>query len=99
MKEQYGQKDGKEEPKMKKWIVVFLLVGLPLAFVPVAGAKTREMVKIGGDVVAREGMRVSKAVAIGRDVTMNGGVEDDAVAGPLAEPMCSVYGPNQILVL
>jgi len=43
---------------MKKWIVVFLLVGLPLAFVPVAGAKTREMVKIRGDVVAREGMRV-----------------------------------------
>jgi len=76
----YGQKDGKEEGKMKKWVVFFLLVALPLAFVPVAGAEVRNIVKIGSDIVVEEGMRVGDAVAIGGDVTVNGVVEGDVVA-------------------
>lgn len=65
---------------MKEWIVFLLLVGLPLAFLPVARAEARKMVKIGSDVIVEEGMRVSEAVAVGGDVTVNGVVEGDAVA-------------------
>lgn len=85
---------------MKKWIVVLLLVGLPLAFPPVVGAKSREMVKIGGDVVVEEGMSVDKAVAVGGDVTVNGVVEDDvvAVAGSVILGSKAVVGGDVVSV-
>ncbi|MBL7075264.1 hypothetical protein ISS37_08525 [candidate division KSB1 bacterium] len=65
---------------MKKWIVFLLLLGLSLAFLPIAGAGVKDIVKIGSDLVVKEGMRVGDAVAIGGDVTVNGVVDGDAVA-------------------
>lgn len=85
---------------MKKWIAFFLLVGLPLAFLPVAGAKVRDIVKIGGDVVVKEGMTVGDAVAVGGDVTVNGVVEDNVVAvgGSVILGSKAVVGGNVVSV-
>ncbi|NIQ39742.1 MAG: hypothetical protein GTN81_14310 [Proteobacteria bacterium] len=60
--------------------IAFSLIGLSLAFLTLAGAEARELVKFGGDVVVEEGTTVDKAVAIGGNVTVNGVIERDAVA-------------------
>ena len=65
---------------MKNWFVLFLAVGLVLAFRPPARAERRTIVKFGSDLVVEEGMRVRDAVAIGGRVTVDGVVEHDVVA-------------------
>jgi hypothetical protein len=65
--------------KMNKWFLI-IAFSLPLAIFPVESVEARNKVRIGGNVVVDEGTEVKDAVAVGGSVTVNGRVQDSAVA-------------------
>jgi hypothetical protein len=64
---------------MKKNLLLLPII-LSIALFPLVGAQARDMVRLGGDVVVKEGTEVKDAVAVGGSVTVNGKVRDSAVA-------------------
>ena len=57
-----------------------ILLALSLALLPAGIARASDRVRIGGDVVVEKGETVKDAVAVGGDVTVNGVVQNSAVA-------------------
>ncbi len=72
--------NGKENGNMKRALVCMLLAGLLLGICTLAGAESRNLVKLGGDLVVGPGMEPRDAVAIGGDVQVEGSVERHVVA-------------------
>ena len=64
---------------MKNLLVCFLVAALLLGIRSIVGAEDRDIVKLGGDFVVEDGMRVGDVVTIGGHVTVKGMVEGDVV--------------------
>lgn len=64
---------------MKNLLVCFLVAALLLGIRSIVGAEVRDIVKVGGDFVVEDGMRVSDVVTIGGHVTVKGMVDGDVV--------------------
>ncbi len=65
---------------MKLRSVLVLVASVLFGSVGLSSAAEKDLVKIGGSVVVREGMVVKDAVAVGGNVTVYGEVTNDAVA-------------------
>jgi hypothetical protein len=60
--------------------LISVMLALSLVLLAASGAVAKDRVRIGGDVVVEKGMTVKDAVAVGGNVTVNGVVNESAVA-------------------